>query len=192
MRGKGWKLGVMGAACAGVVACSSSPDVTDGTLPFTIQEGLLLLLASDPTLGAVALGSTTGNCPTFQQGYDFSQIANSSFLYFLLGQLDGSNNPVALDGGTYTIIDPNNGSFSGPGLLANAVTVVTNQVCVPNYGLGTGGTVTVLPFNPPDGGPSSTTYAAVFGSTRYSGSYALATCLVPAGAVLDGGACFGP
>jgi hypothetical protein len=191
MRGTGWKLGVAGAACMAVVACSST-TVTDGTLPFTVQEGLLLLLASDPTRGAVGLGSTTGNCPAFQQGADFSQIADSGFLYFLLGQLDGNDNPVPLTAGTYTILDPNNASFNGPGLLANAVTVVTNQFCIPNYGIGTDGTVTVSPFNPPDGGPSSVTFSAVFTDKRISGTYPLATCLIPAGAGLDGGACFGP
>lgn len=188
MRGAGWKLGVLGVAGAEIIACSST-TITDGTLPFTVQEGLLLLQATDPTRGAVALGSTTGNCPVFQQG---AGIANASFLYFLLGQLDANDIPVPLDAGTYPILDPNNDSFSGPGLLANAVMVTTNQDCVPNESVGTGGTVTVSPFNPQDGGPSSVTFSAVFGDKRIPGSYPLATCLIPASAGLDGGACFGP
>jgi len=192
MRAASWKLGVLGAACAGVIACSSSTNVTDGTLPFSIAEGLLLLVPEDPARGAVALSATTGTCPVFQQGADFSQFANASFLYFLLGELDAKDNPLPLDGGTYTILDPNNASFNGPGLLANAVTVTTNQFCIPSYGIATDGTVTVLPFNPPDGGPSNVTYSAIFGDKRITGQYALATCLVSAAATLDGGACFGP
>lgn len=174
MRRACWMLVALAVASAGSFGCSSS--TSDGTLSFTIAESLLVSLPSDPTRGSVVLSSRTGTCAHLQSGLNFDQIASSNFLYFPLEQLDANNAPLPLTGGGYTILDPNNSSFNGPGFIANAYIEMTDASCVPNPSPATGGTVTVSLSQSADGGGSSVSYSAIFDSTKITGSYALSTC----------------
>jgi hypothetical protein len=175
MRSARWMLGTLAVASAELLACSSS--VSDGKLAFTITESLLLVVPEDATLGTVALSSGTGNCARLQAGVGYAQIANSNFLYFPIAQLDAQNNPQPLTGGTYTILDPGNSSFSGPGFIANAIIETTDNACTSNSSAATGGTVTVSIVQNADGGGSSVSYSATF-SAKITGTYALSTCPV--------------
>jgi hypothetical protein len=174
MRRACWMLVTLAVASAEFLGCSNS--TSDGTLAFPIAESLLVVLPSDPTHGSVVLSSGTGTCAHLQSGLNFDQIASSNFLYFLLEQLDASNAPQPLTGGGYTILDPDNSSFNGPGFIANAIIETTDASCVPNGSSATGGTVTVSLSQSVDGGGSSVSYSAIFDGTKITGNYALSSC----------------
>jgi hypothetical protein len=193
MRRTLWTVGALALFAVAVAACSS-PSISDSQLGFNIVESLLLVSASDNTVGTVVLGSTAGNCPLFQEGADFLQIGSTDFLTFQMESLAPDLlTYLPLTAGTYTILMP---SATGPqdaGLYAAVVEYETNDVCANSSTGGNSGTLTIQPFAP-DSGPSLASYTVVFGLQRFNGSYPLATCVIPASAPpqLDAGTCLFP
>ena len=186
---------LLGLGLVGVVgiSCGQSEGIITVPLGFSITEGLLELSEADPTVGTVILAEYNGNCPAFQAGLDFTQIASSDFLTFNLqingpdgGYEDGGYLP--LTAGTYEIV------MSSPataGMYAASVEYETQNGCASGSITGANsGTVTVDPFN--HSGASDVTWSVVFGLNRFVGSYALQTCVVPAGVGTDAGVCLPP
>jgi hypothetical protein len=191
MRSATWMLGLTALTCAGLVACSSSTtSTTPGTLGFTVAESLLVLFPDDPTSGFALLSGGTGTCAALQSGIDVVntvEIANFAYVAFLLGELDANGNSLPLGGGTYTIVDPNGGTFTPPGLLANAAGVATDSQCNAQISYAASGTAVLSNIDGVDGGATPFNYSAVFGSQVVTGTYSLATCLVTSG--VDAGVC---
>ncbi len=192
MRRTLWTVGALALFAVAVAACSS-PTVSDSQLGFNIVESLLLVSASDNTLGTVVLGSTAGNCPLFQEGADFLQIGSTDFLTFFLEALQPPDTALPLTAGTYTIIMPGATNPADAGLYAAVVEYETNDTCANSSTGGNSGTLTIQPFAP-DSGPSLASYTVVFGLQRFNGSYPLTTCVIPANApsALDAGTCLFP
>ncbi|MGO8971422.1 MAG: hypothetical protein ACLQDQ_17845 [Myxococcaceae bacterium] len=189
-----WTLALLALTSAGLVACSSSTSTT--SLNFTIAESLLVLEPEDPTVGFALLSGGTGTCAALQSGVSFGvnivppQIGNLSYLLILLGNLDANGNAIALTAGSYTVVDPNTGSFTPPGLLSNVFGVVTDTSCNDTSSPGSSGTLTVDPFTTSDGGSSTLVYSIVFGDGQVNGTNALTTCLVSASVpLMDAGTC---
>jgi hypothetical protein len=189
MRRASWILGMLAAASAALFACST--DITPGTLGFTVAEGLLVLYPEDSTAGYALLSSGTGTCASLQAGNTVvpaADVAGLSYLYMPLGNFDANSNLLTLSAGTYNVADPN-GTFSVPSLVAYAAAIQTDDACDPVEQDATSGTVTVSPFDTADGGSSSLTFSAVFGTTQVSGSYPLTTCLVTLDAGIGNDTC---
>ena len=182
---------VLGLASAGAVACDSSPGIMDTTLGFTINEGLLVLLEGDSTLGKVVLASNTGNCTLFQTGAGPNQIFLSDFLTFDLEAVS-VNGLLPLTAGTYTILGPGQAPTT-PGLYADSIEIETNAACGPTNTGANSGSLTLQPFSPDAGGVSDVSYSVVFGYNRFSGAYPVLSCIVPATATIpDAGTCLIP
>ncbi|MGO9831394.1 MAG: hypothetical protein ACLPJH_14745 [Myxococcaceae bacterium] len=187
-------LALLVLGSAGLAACSSS--TSNGTLNFTIAESLLVLEPEDPTVGFALLSAGTGNCAALQSGVSFGvnivppQISNLAYMLILLGNLDSSGNSIALTAGSYTVVDPDTGTFTPPGLLSNAYGVATDTSCNDTSSPGSSGTVTIDPFTSTDGGSSTLIYSIVFGGTQVSGTNVLTTCLVSSSVpLMDAGTC---
>jgi hypothetical protein len=175
---------------AGLVACDQTPQVTDVPLGFNITEGLLVLSDADPTLGTVILSSTAGNCPSFQAGMNPQNIALSDMLTFNLQVQNAVGSYLPLTAGTYDIVMS---VQPGAGNYASCTEFETTHVCVATPTGGNSGTVTLQSFSPDAGGASLVEYVVVFGYSRFSGGYALTTCLVPSTAMApDAGTCVLP
>ena len=174
-----WRL--KGATLASVVflACGGS-GTPNGSLSFSIAEGLLVLVDTDPTLGEVVLASGTGNCPYLQQNYSPDQIGNTGFLYFPLTLVNTYAQPQPLTTGTYNVIDPSMGYDGGAGFYTLALVLQTDSACNYTGVAGTGGSVTVSPFNV-DGGTSDVSYNIIVSGNRVTGAYPLISCVLSAG-----------
>jgi hypothetical protein len=196
MRGTKWTFKAMAVASLGLFACSSSSDISDGTLSFTIAEGLLVVEAPDPgsgvaspQFGSVVLSSAAGSCPLLQAGYPYQLISDTAFLFFPIANLLADNDAGPLVAGTYNIIDlSSTNPINGPGLFANGFTIETDVVCDYTDAVGTGGTVSVVPMDTSSGGSSTVSYSVIFSNTRITGSYALSTCVISS----DAGGATGP
>jgi hypothetical protein len=201
MRGK-WIGKALMVATLGAFACSSSSDISDGSLSFTIAEGLMVVVDPGPdagpvTFGAVVLASAAGTCPLLQAGYTYSLISDTAFLYFPMENVvsvDSAGNPDAgpLIAGTYNVIDLSSSDPLTPGLVANAFTIETDVVCNYTSAAGTGGTISVAPLDTNGGGSSTASYAVVFSNTRITGANALSTCVVNAATLVPDGGCLLP
>jgi hypothetical protein len=187
MRSSKWVLAMLAVASGGLFACGSD-SITDGTLAFTIAEGLLVLYPDAPTTGYALLSSGTGNCAATQAGVPPTGIGNLDFVVFPLGQLDANGNNLPLTGGNYTIVDPST-NLNSAGLFAFAAVSAIDSACGNLESDASSGTVTISPFESADGGLSSLAYVAVFGSTQLSGTNSLTTCLVSVDAGPYDGAC---
>jgi hypothetical protein len=196
MRGK-WIGKALVLATLGAFACSSSSDISDGSLSFTIAEGLLVVVDPGPdagpvTFGAVVLASAAGSCPLLQAGYTYTLISDTAFLYFPMENLLPDLDAGTLISGTYNIIDLSSSDPLTPGLVANAFTVETDIVCDYTSAAGTGGSVAVVPMDTTAGGSSTVSYSAIFSNTRITGANSLSTCVVNAATVVPDGGCLLP
>lgn len=191
MRGTlGLLLGALTLVGVGVVACGATLQVTDVPLGFDINEGLLVLSASDPTLGTVILSDTAGNCPSFQMGLNPQNIAGTQMLTFSLQVQDVVGAYLPLTAGNYNIVMS---AQPGAGNYASCTEYQTSLTCVSTPTGGNNGTLTLQPFAPDAGGGSVVQYAVVFGYSRFSGAFPLTTCLVPSTATVpDAGVCVLP
>jgi hypothetical protein len=183
-------LAVLAVVTAGVIGCSSTPQITDTALGFAIVEGLLILKEDDATLGTALVSSTGGNCSSFQQGLNPANILGTDFLTFNLQVQDPVGAYLPLTAGTYTIVmapQPGAGNFAG------SIEYETMGDCALTATGGNSGTVTVQPFAVDAGATSTVTYSVVFAYSRFKGSYPLTTCVVPATATApDAGVCVLP
>jgi hypothetical protein len=197
MRGTKWTFKAMAVASLGLFACSTSDGISDGTLNFTIAEGLLVVLEADPAsgvvgpqFGSVVLSSATGNCPLLQAGYPYQLIPITAFLFLPMENLLADNDAGPLVAGTYNIIDPTSSTpLAAPGLFANVFTIETDDSCNYTDAAGTGGTVSVVPMDTAVGGASTVSYSVIISNTRITGSYALSTCVLSLDAGAPDGGC---
>jgi hypothetical protein len=187
---RGTLLGVLTLVSVGVFACGSS-GVTTVPLGFTIVEGLIELQENDPTIGAIILSSTGGNCPAFQRGLSVRNILLTDALVTAIQVQDilpdGGVGFLPLTAGTYTI---EQGLVHSAGLYAATVEFETNAACAVTPTGANSGSVTLQPFNPTPAGASTVSYDFVFGFDEFTGAFPLKTCIIPASATTpDAGTC---
>ena len=176
----------------GIISCGASTSITDATFGWTAAEGLMLLSASDPTVGTVVLASNMGNCGYLQAGVDVTQIANTDFLTFQLESVGPNLGFLPLSAGTYTITIPNGTGATQAGLYGISTEYETGGNCSYTPTGANSGTLLLDPFNH-DGGTSVANWTLIFGSNRFEGSNNLTACIVPANTPpADAGTCKPP
>lgn len=169
-------LGLLAALALGAFACDGTPGIQNVPLGITLVEGLLEVSAGDPTLGAVILETTSGNCPTYQKGLGPDNISNNAAFFMTIQLQDGDGGFLPLTAGSYTI---ETGYIPSSGGYAFVTEYETTVICQVTPTGSNSGTITLDSLPRDAGATSVVTYDMVYGYDEFTGSFPLNTCVIP-------------